>query len=81
MDKMERIVKVEKVTNEPVLPVDDVDPVPVDDVVPVPVVDGDGAEVQAAEKYPGAIPVGIQTPTVVLTLTGVVVFPVHPGPM
>jgi len=66
--KMERMMRTENETREPA------------DVEVAPVVVDEEPEMQEVVVYPGAIPVGMQLPTVRLTLTGMVMFPVHPGP-
>jgi hypothetical protein len=76
--KMERMMNAENDTREPA----DVEAPPVVVAPPVvapPVVDEE--EMQEVVVYPGAIPVGMQLPTVRLTLTGTVMLPVHPGPI
>jgi len=48
--------------------------------VDAPVVEGEGEGVHATEVYPGKFPFAMQLPTVVLTFTGTVMLPTHPGP-
>jgi len=76
--KMERMMRAENDTREPADVEPDVEAPPVE--VAPPVVD-EVPEMQEVVVYPGAIPVGMQLPTVRLTLTGTLMLPVHPGPI